>query len=87
VIDRVEEFCDGNRLRQIGLAAALADLLFVALHREGGDGDDRDCAQFLVVLQPLRHLEAGNLGQLDVHQDQVRVWRRANSTASTPLRV
>ena len=27
--------------------------------------------EFLVVLQPLRDFEAGNLGQLNVHEDQV----------------
>ena len=39
--DRLDEFDDRNWLGEIGFAAALADLLFVALHRKGGDGDDR----------------------------------------------
>src|SRR5208283_1490587 len=55
LIDGVEELGDRDRLRQISPAAALADLLLVALHRERGDGDDRNRAQLLVVLQPLRH--------------------------------
>ena len=35
---------DRDRLGDIGLAAALPDPLLVALHGEGGDGDDRDAA-------------------------------------------
>src|SRR5918995_5827690 len=37
--DGGEEFRDRDRLRQIGLAAAFADALLVALHGKGGDGD------------------------------------------------
>src|SRR5262245_23908636 len=70
-VDGLEELADRDRLGDVGLAAALADLLLVALHGEGGDRDDRDAAQLRVLLEPLGDLEAGDLGQLDVHQDEV----------------
>src|SRR4029079_11833404 len=38
--DRLDELADRNRLRQIGLAAALADALLVALHRKRRDRHD-----------------------------------------------
>src|SRR5437764_11633594 len=71
VTDRFDELSDRDRLRQIGLTSALADALFVALHGKGGDRDDRDGAQFVVFLEPLGDLEAGDLGELDIHQDQI----------------
>src|SRR5260221_2323061 len=74
-LDRLEEIGDGNRLGDIGLAAALANLLLVALHGEGGDGDDRNRAQLVVFLDPFRHLQPRYLGQLDIHQDQVGTMR------------
>src|SRR5712692_826188 len=70
--DRLEEFSHRDRLRQVGLAAALADALLVALHGERGDGDHRDRLQVGIVLEPLGHFEAGYFRQLDVHHDQVR---------------
>src|SRR5260221_251922 len=57
------------------VAAALANLLLVALHGEGGDGDDRNRAQLVVFLDPFRHLQPRYLGQLDIHQDQVGTMR------------
>src|SRR5581483_8647040 len=68
---RLEKRADRYRLGNIGLAAALPDALLVALHRESGDGDHGDLAQLVVVLEPAGHLEAGNLRQLDIHEDQV----------------
>ena len=35
--------CDRDRLGDVGLAAALADALLVALHGEGGHRDHREC--------------------------------------------
>src|SRR5581483_4434322 len=55
-VDRLEELHDGDRLGEIGLAAALPHLLLVALHGEGGHRDHRNRAQFLVILEPLSHL-------------------------------
>src|SRR4029079_12501645 len=52
-----------DRPRQVGLAAALTDPLFVALHGEGSDGDDGDCAQFVVFLDPFGDFQPGYLGQ------------------------
>src|SRR5882757_8514656 len=62
---------DRDRLGQIGLTATLADTFLVALHRKRRDRDYRNGAQFRIVLDPARHIEAGHLRQLDIHQDQV----------------
>ncbi len=72
VAHRFQKFHHRDGLRQIGLAASLADLFLIALHRESGDGDDGNRRKFGVVLQPLCDLQAGDLRQLDVHQDQIR---------------
>ena len=40
--DGLQEIDDGDRLGDVGLAAALADLLLVALHRERRHRDDRE---------------------------------------------
>src|SRR3954470_17861271 len=69
--DGFNEFADRDRLRQIGLAAALADAFLVALHRERRYRDDRNAAQFRIVLDPARYLQTRNLRQLDIHQDQI----------------
>src|SRR3954470_2096344 len=65
------KFADRDRLGKIRLTAALADALLVALHRERRHRDHRNGAQLRIVLDPARHLEPGDLRQLDVHQDQV----------------
>src|SRR5207244_8119387 len=65
------EFADRNWLGQIGLASTLADTLLVPLHRKCRDRNHGDRTQLRIVLDPARHFEAGNLRQLDVHQDQV----------------
>src|SRR5919199_682597 len=71
VPDGLQKLGYGDRLRDISLAAAGPDPLLVALHREGRDGDDRNGSELVVLLDPARHVEARDLGQLDVHQDQV----------------
>src|SRR5579871_3676500 len=72
VSNGLDELAHRDRLRQIGFAAALADALLVALHRESGDCDNRNCFQLLVVLQPFGHFQARHFRQLNVHQDQIR---------------
>src|SRR5215469_326787 len=69
----LEEIGDRDRLGDVRLAPAFADLLFVALHREGGHCDHRNGAQLFVFLDPFGDLEAGHLGQLDIHQNQIRM--------------
>src|SRR5688572_140885 len=69
---RLNKLADRNRLGQIGLAAAFANSLLVALHRKGGDRDHGDHAQLRIILDPARDLEAGDLRKLDVHQHQIR---------------
>src|SRR5262245_29328986 len=51
----LEELSDRDRLRQIGLAAALADALLVPLHGEGGHCDDGNRLEIRIVLEPLGH--------------------------------
>src|SRR5712671_7045765 len=63
------ELGNGNRLRQIGLAATLPYALLVAIHRKSCDGDNRDPMQVRIGFDPLRDLEPRNVGQLYVHQD------------------
>src|SRR5438552_2406313 len=69
--DHFEEVSDGNRLGDIRLATALADLFLVALHGKRRDRDDRDGAQFVVLLDPFGDLQPRNLRQLNIHQDQI----------------
>src|SRR5262249_53358692 len=69
--DGLDELGHRDRLRQIGLATALADALFVALHRKCRHRDHRDDLELGVFLEPFGHLEAGDLRQLNVHQDQI----------------
>ena len=62
----VEEMHDRDGLGDIGLAAALTDALLVALHGEGGHGDDGDVVQLLVVLQPFGDFQARDFRQLNI---------------------
>src|SRR3954463_15891311 len=68
----LDEFSDRDRLRQIGLASAFADALLVALHGKRRHRHHRDGFQLGIILEPLGDFEAGHLGKLDVHDDQIR---------------
>src|SRR6185312_9162911 len=68
---RLDELAHRDRLGQIGLAAALADALLVALHRKSRHRHYGDRLQLGIVLQPLRHFQAGDFRQLDIHQNEV----------------
>jgi hypothetical protein len=70
-LDGLEEIGDRNGLGNVGIAAAPPELLLVALHGEGGDGDNGYRLQRVLVLDPFRHFKAGNFRQLDVHKDKV----------------
>src|SRR5439155_2297350 len=70
-LDGAHEARHRYRLGDVSFAAAVADLLLIALHRERGHRDDWDAAQIIVFLEPFGDLEARHLGQLDIHQDQV----------------
>src|SRR6516164_7195921 len=69
--DGFDELRHRNRLRQIGLAAALADALLVAPHRKGGHRDHGNGLELRISLEPLGHFETGDFRQLNVHQNQV----------------
>ena len=66
-----EEFHDRDRFRHIGLASALPDFFLVALHGESGNGDYRNMAQIFLLLNPLCDLKAGDLRQLNIHQNEI----------------
>src|SRR5579885_1339709 len=68
---RLDELAHRDRLGQIGLATAFADALLVALHRKSRHRHHGDRLQLGIVLQPLRHFEAGDFRQLDIHQNEV----------------
>src|SRR5260221_94797 len=70
-LDHFEEVGDGDRLGDIRLAATLAGLFLVALHRKRRHRDDRDRAQFVVLLDPFGDLQPRDLRQLDIHQNEV----------------
>src|SRR5690348_10466300 len=72
-LDGLQEIRHRYRLGDIGLAAALADFFLIALHGKGGDGDDRDRLQSIILLDPFGDLEARDLGQLNIHEDEVRM--------------
>src|SRR6516165_1690003 len=61
MLDGLDEFADRDRLGQIGLAAALANTFFVALHGKGGNRHNRDRLQFGIVLEPFRHFKTRDL--------------------------
>src|SRR5258706_9886976 len=67
----LEEIHDRDRLGDVGLAPAFADLLLVALHRERRDGNDRDRFEIVVFLQPFRNFEPRHFRQLYVHQNEI----------------
>src|SRR5256885_7807401 len=48
----LEEVHDRDRLGNVSLASAFADLFLIALHRERCDGDNRDGFEIVVLLQP-----------------------------------
>ena len=70
-LDRLDELRDRDRFCDIGLAPAVPDPLLIALHRKGCHGDHGNRVEFLVLLQLAGDLQAGPLGKLDVHEDQV----------------
>src|ERR1700688_4519501 len=69
--DGLDELADRDWLGQIGLAAAFADALLVALHGEGGDRHHGDRLELGIVLEPFGHFETGDFRQLDIHQNQI----------------
>jgi hypothetical protein len=66
-----EERLDGKWFRKIGFASALPDFFLVLLHGKTGNGDHRNMAQMFVLLDPLRDLKSGNVGQLNIHHYEI----------------
>src|ERR1700722_17472769 len=71
--NQVEKVAQHDGLRDIGVAAMVERLLFVARHREGGDRDHRYVAGRLVRLELARRVEPRHVGKLQIHQDEVGV--------------
>src|SRR5262245_8605798 len=69
--DHAEERERAVRLRQVGGRAGLFRPLLVAAQRERRDGDDRRVPSGRLRPEPPGGLEAGDLRELDVHEDQV----------------
>src|SRR5690606_10634279 len=71
--DRFNEARNRNRFGNIGLASALPYPLLIPLHGEGRHRDYGNRPQLLILLQAPRDLETGNLRELDVHQNEIRI--------------
>src|SRR5262245_60360493 len=69
--DGLDKLGHRDRLRQISLATAFADALFIALHRKCRHRDYRNGLEFGVFLEPFGYFETRDLRQLNVHQDQI----------------
>src|SRR5215211_2673430 len=69
--DEFQNFHNPEWLRYVVIAAALDAFGTVPQHCECGHRYDRDCPCLRIGLQPPRHVETGNIGQLHVEQDQV----------------
>src|SRR5580704_3603747 len=67
VPDGFDELTHRNWLRQISLAAALADAFLVALHGKGRNGNNRNALELLVVLEPFRYFETRDFRKLNIH--------------------
>src|SRR5215208_6117443 len=66
-----DELPNRDRLRQVSLASAFANAFLVPLHGECRHRHDRDRFQLGIILQPFGDFEAGDFGQLDIHDDQI----------------
>src|SRR5262249_10301482 len=55
----LEKLGNRNRFRQIGLATTLADALLITFHGKGGDGNDGNGAQLVVLLDPFGDFQPG----------------------------
>jgi hypothetical protein len=59
--------------------------LLVTAERERRDGDDRGVGGGRLRAEPASGLEAGDLAELDVHEDQVRTLLRGHRHAGFPV--
>jgi len=66
------ERADRHRFGQIGIGAGIANALFIALAGIGRDGQHRDDPQREIGFCRLYQVQSGNIGQLDVHDDEIR---------------
>lgn len=68
---RLHERADRDRLCEIPFGASVADAFLVALAGIGRNGEHRNRAQGAVFLRRFDQIEAGDVRQLDVHDNQV----------------
>src|SRR5712691_9170586 len=83
--NHVQKIVQLDRLRDIAVTPADQSLAFIADHRESGDGDDWNVPRFLMVFQLAHGVQSGDVGQLKVHQDQVRPVLAGERQCRRPL--
>ena len=72
LVDDVEELLQVERLRQVVVDAGVAEPTSLPRRRVGREDHDRDVDGPRIALEPLEHLEAVDVGEVDVEQDEVR---------------
>src|SRR5262247_3270008 len=80
--DGVEELARAVGLGKVGRGARVHGLLVVSREGEGGDDDDRNLRRLRLRPNGSRRVETGELGELDVHDDHVRLVAPGRGHAS-----
>src|ERR1700693_645869 len=72
-VQSLHELLDLDRLGEIREESRLEALLDIAWHRIGAEGDDGDVRGRRIVAQDLQGVDTADPGQIDVHEDHVRL--------------
>ena len=72
-VQRIHELVDLDGLGEIVEESGLEALLDVAGHRIGAERDDRDMRRRRVCAQDFHRFDPADAGQVDVHQDHLRL--------------
>src|SRR5205085_10811371 len=72
-VEGLQELRDLDRLREVGKESGHEAFCDVAWHRIGTEGDDGNVSGRRIVVQDLHRLDSADAGQVDVHQDHVRL--------------
>ena len=72
-VQRIHELVDLDRLGEIAEEARLQAFLDIVRHGIGADGKHRDVRRCRIFTQDLQRLDAADAGQIDVHQDHLRL--------------
>src|SRR5207244_5516679 len=68
-----QQVAEGYRFSDIGIASALQPFLFILWRCKSGYGNDRDGFGLLILFKQTGHFEPADVGQSDIHQDQIRL--------------